>query len=294
MSNDSEIFDGLDVAEEAEPATPEPAAEPAKAEPEAAKPNSVSDKPNSATEAAKPVAEPAKAVPEKPAAVDPRHYVPVGVHVELKNEVKQLKEQLAALQNPPKAKPAAPDFTADPKGYVDHTVSAALEQLEAATKPVKETAERADAAASQAQFMQALATAEQSFVSTTPDYFEALQHVRNLREAELVTLHPDVPVQQVRQFMAQEELQLAANLMRAGRNPSEVAYGLAKARGYTPKQARAAAEVANLVPNVPEPKKLPPDQTLGTGAGSPGAGDEQEEADPFDVAMSAVFGRKRA
>lgn len=290
MSN--EVFDDLDVAEEIAPevATPE-VEEPAKPDTASAEP--AKKEPEKAAAPAEP-AKPVAAAPEKPTAVDPRHYVPVGVHVELKNEVKQLKEQLAALTNQPKPKPAAPDFTADPKGYVDHTVNAALEQLEATTKPVKEVAERADATASQAQFMQSLAVAEQTFVAQAPDYFEALAHIRTLREAELTTLHPDVPIQQVRQFMAQEELQLAANLMRAGRNPSEVAYTLAKARGYTPKQAKAAAEVAQLVPNVPEPKKLPPDQTLGTGAGSPGAGDEQDEVDPFDAAMSAVFGRKRA
>lgn len=300
MSNDSDIFEGLDVAEEVTPdtATPEPAAEPEKpAEPVAAKPNTVSDKPNSATEAAKPdTGKPA--APDKPAQPDPRHYVPVGVHVELKNELKQLRDQLAALQNPPKEKPAAPDFTADPKGYVDHRVNSALEQLETATKPVKETAERADANAEATRFMQSLNQAEASFIAQAPDYYDALKHIRGLREAELTTLHPDVPLQQIRQFMAQEELQLAANLMRSGRNPSEVAYTLAKTRGYTPKAAKPAvdpAEVAKLVPAVPGQKQLPPDQTLGSGSGSPSAGDDlpSPDDDMFDAAFKEMF-RKRA
>lgn len=313
MADDS-FFEGLDDAEdvpapvaETPAAAPEAAAKPAEASAETEKAPEAAAKPaEKPAEVAPVIAPPAEKPAEKPVVAeqpDPRKWVPVGAHVELRDQLKALRSELDALKNPPKPKPAEPDFIADPKGYVDTKVASALEQLENATKPVRETAERADAAATAAQIQQTLSMAEQSFAAQTPDYQQALTHIRNLREAELTMLHPDVPIQQIRQFMSQEEMQLAVNLMRNGRNPAEVAYGLAKARGYSPPKPAEAQKpelkpaapekVAELVPKVPEPVKLAPDLTLGTGAGSPATGTDIEE-DPFDAAFKEVFGRKRA
>lgn len=254
--------------------------------------------------AAAPVADKSAAAP------DPAKWVPVGVFVETKNELKRLGQELAALKNPPPAKPAAPDFAADPKGYVDHKVQDALAQLEGATKPVKEAAEQANATAAETRFQQALQTSEQSFVAQNPEYYDALNHLRGIRASELAMLNPDLTVPQIREIIGREELQLAANLMRSGRNPSQIAYEIAKARGWSPKAAAAAGAAAggaadtgaaaagngaSALPHVPGPKQLPPDQTLGTGAGSPNAGDDVDaNQDPFDTAWSEMFGRKRA
>jgi hypothetical protein len=105
-----------------------------------------------------------------------------------------------------------------------------------------------------------------------------------------------VTQEQMGQILQREELQLAANILRSGRNPSEVAFNLAKARGWAPKPAKApeAPKPPELkLPDVPEPKKLPPDLTLGTGTGSPVQADDNE--DPFESAWKEVFGaRKRA
>lgn len=312
MSTDS-IFDGLDDAEDVpasevtDTPTETPEAKPDdaptdKAAEAAAKP---ADKPADKPQEKAPEAS-AEKPPEKvphseatPTQPDPRKWVPVGAHVELRNKLKALEEENHALKNPPKPKaepPAAPDFTADPKAYVDHKVQSALEQLETGLKPVAERAEKAEATSAETRFFTHLQNAEQSFVATNPDYYDALGHLRNLRAAEIRLLDPDVTQEQMGQILQREEFQLAANILRSGRNPSEVAYSLAKARGYSkpaPPKPPEEKKPELKLPDVPEPKKLPPDLTLGTGTGSPVQADDNE--DPFESAWKEVFGaRKRA
>jgi hypothetical protein len=291
QSNADEFFTGLDVAEEV-PQEPESLKEPeARApEPEAAK-SGEGKAPEvvKAPEAKAP--EPAKPVDTQP---DPQKWVPVGAHVELRNQMKAMQAKLAALENPPKPKPEVPEFTTDPKGYVDSKLAAALEQLETGLKPVTQTAQQAAATAEETRFMHALNTGEQAFLSQTPDYYNALNHLRQIRVTELVTLNPELTQEQVRDIIGREELTLAANLMRSGRNPHEVAYTLAKARGYAPK-APDPAPGAPVLPVVATTKQLPPDQTLGSGSGTPSSGEVfLEDDEVFDKAFGEMFGRKRA
>jgi hypothetical protein len=320
MGNDN-FFDGLDDAEDVP--TPEVTDTPTEAAaPEAAKPDAVpADKAPEA--AAKPADKPADKPQEKaadapaekpdakpavaenqPTQPDPRKWVPVGAHVELRNQLKAMQEEIQRLKNPPPASapkvepPAPPDFTADPKAYVDHKVQAALEQLETGLKPVQQKAEAAEASSAETRFFTHLQNAEQAFVATNPDYYDALGHLRNLRAAEIRLLDPDVTQEQLGQLLQREELQLAANILRSGRNPSEVAFNLAKARGWAPKPVKAPEapkppEEKLKLPDVPAPKQLPPDLTLGTGTGSPVQADDND--DPFESAWKEVFGaRKRA
>jgi hypothetical protein len=310
MSTDS-LFEGLDDAEDVP--TPEVTDTPTDA-PEAAKPDEKTpeaaakpaDKPADKPQDKAPEAsaeKPAEKVPHSeatPTQPNPRDWVPVGAHVELKRQMKALEQEIQRLKAPapaPKAEPpAAPDFTQDPKAYVDHKVQAALEQLETGLKPVQQKAEAAEANSAETRFFTHLQNAEQSFVATNPDYYDALGHLRNLRAAEIRLLDPDVTQEQMGQLLQREELTLAANILRSGRNPSEVAYNLAKARGWAPKAPPKPPEEKKpelKLPDVPEPKKLPPDLTLGTGTGSPVQADDND--DPFESAWKEVFGaRKRA
>jgi hypothetical protein len=313
MGNDN-LFEGLDDAEDV-PASPEVTETPAEAPEAAAKPDAADKAPEAAVKPAdKPAEKPQDKAPEAsaekpaekapysdttPTQPDPRKWVPVGAHVELRNQLKALQTEIESLKNPPKPKaepPAAPDFTADPKAYVDHKVQSALEQLETGLKPVAERAEKAEANSAETRFFTHLQNAEQSFVATNPDYYDALGHLRNLRAAEIRLLDPDVTQEQMGQLLQREELNLAANILRSGRNPSEVAYNLAKARGWAPKAPPKPPEEKKpelKLPDVPEPKKLPPDLTLGTGTGSPVQADDND--DPFESAWKEVFGaRKRA
>jgi hypothetical protein len=324
--NDS-FFEGLDDAEDvpASEASGTPAAEAPDVKEPADAPAEKAEKPEE-----KPAEKPAEAAPEvkaekpvekqplseKPEQPNPRDWVPVGAHVELKRMMKAMQEELHALKNPPKLPPpkpelpAQPDFAQDPKGYVDHTkvyvdhkVQAALEQLESGQKQATQTAEQAAAQAAETRFFTALTAAEQQFVAQKPDYFAALDHLRGLRAQEILLFDPSVTQEQMKEILYREEKQLATNILRTGRNPSEVAYNLARARGYAPKPAvdpkpaepeKKPEPAAKILPDIPDPKKLPPDLTLGTGTGSPITGDDANE-DAFEAAWKEVFGqRKRA
>lgn len=284
----TDVLEGLDVAEDvATPETPDTATPPA-AEPEKA------------------AAEPEKAEPKAPEAKEARQ-IPLAAHLEERNKLrgeieqmrserKALEERLARLENPPKPPAPEPDYVADPKGYVDAKVKGALEQLNAEklaplTEQVEKSGKTAEQAAAESQFqrfMGDLASSEQVFIQSTPDYYDALGHLRTIRFAELQIAHPDATQEQIANAVRQEELQMAAQLMRQGRNPHDVAYQIAKARGYT---AKAAAPAAPVVSAVPAQKQLPPDQSLGAASGGGDAVDE--EADPFETAMKEMF-RKRA
>lgn len=254
--------------------------------------------------------EPDKVEPAKPAAKAPDapanepQTIPLAAHLEERNKHKQesaqfksqlkaLQDQLAKLSAPPKVEPpAAPDFTADPKAYVDHSVKSVLEKLETGQTELKKTTEQVAQETGFTRFQHDLRTTEQQFHSQNPDYYEALIHLRTLRVQELSTLNPELTQEQVVHAMNREELQLAHQLMSAGRNPHQVAYQLAKARGYTKKDAAAAA---NVLPDVPKPNQLPPDQTLGTGSGAPNSGETfLNDDEVFEKAFNEMFGRKRA
>jgi hypothetical protein len=105
-------------------------------------------------------------------------------------------------------------------------------------------------------------------------------------------LAPGITDEQIVTQIRQEEFGLARQLAQQGRNPIQTVYQLAHAHGYQKKAQQQASNVTQL-PNVPAPKQLPPDQTLGSGDG--GGGDEVDAGkDPFDDAFAELFGRKKS
>src|SRR5688572_8273376 len=181
-------------------------------------------------------------------------HVPLAKYLEERNKlraeleqrdltIKQINERLAAFEakNAPPAPPppAEPDYIDDPKGYVDHKLSATLKAIEDANKKnepeVKKAQEIAARAAEQVElqrFTQDLQTHEQRFVAQNPDYYDALTHVRNVRAAQLREFDPEITQEQIVQVIRHEETNLAVQLARQGRDPVQTAYNLAKHYGY--------------------------------------------------------------
>jgi hypothetical protein len=245
--------------------------------------------------AKEPAKEPAKveaeAKPEqKPEAKEPRT-IPLAAHLEerraLKAELDAVRAEIAALKNPPKAPPPEPDYTQDPKAYTDHKVQTALEKLQALeqkTATVEQNTQQVAQHTEQQQFLQQVSIAEQEFVKTQPDYFDAVNHIRQVRLQQIQMFSPEVTQEQAIQMIRSEEINMALGLAKSGRNPITTAYQLAKAYGYQPKQAAPPVEL----PKVAGPRQLPPDQTLGTGA-SDGAEVNDGTPDPFEQAFADMF-----
>lgn len=251
--------------------------------------------------------EPGKVEPPKDAPKEKeQRTIPLAAHLEERRKLesrieqqeaarKALEERLAKLENPPKAPDPDPDYQEDPKKYVDHRVQSALKALEESTgKKVEEVGKTAEQAAKEAQFnrfMQDLTTTEAQFVQATPDYYDALGHIRNIRVQQLRIFSPDITPEQINMTITREEMALASQLMREGKNPHQFAYEMAKTYGYKKAEAKESLELPKVEGL---PKQLPPDQTLGSVSGP--AGDMKEESgDEFDEAFADLFGkRKRA
>lgn len=237
--------------------------------------------------------EPAKPEGKPEVRAEPKT-MPLAAYLEDKNKWTQkmeaMERELQALKNPPKPPEQPPE---DPKAYADFKVKAALDELAGTKKEVeqvKQAATQSQQQTEQMQFVQQLQTAETLFVRENPDYYEALEHVRNYRRAQLRLLAPEAQPEEIDRYIGQEEMQAAAQLAKARRNPIEVVYSMAKAIGF---QSKPAADVVQL-PQVPGTKQLPPDQTLGSGAAPAADDNDASQGDPFTEAFSEMFGKRKA
>lgn len=211
----------------------------------------------------------------------------------LKSELAQLRAQVEALAkakttDPAPAEPPEPDFLADPKGYVDQKVQGALAKLDKAEKATQETAEQVKQREANEAVLRATQTAETQFYAQTPDYPEALQHIRGVRTQQLQALFPDATTEQITNHIAFEERETARMLVQQNRNPAEFAYNFAKTLGY-----------ARKAPPPPPPPPVDKDavRTLGSGGGdgapSEDAGNSMPEFAAARAEVAARFKKKR-
>jgi hypothetical protein len=81
-----------------------------------------------------------------------------------------------------------------------------------------------------------------AFSRANPDFADAYRHMIESRANELRVL--GAPDQAIAQQLRVEEQQMVAAALRAGRNPAEIAYAAAKARGWQPRGANGGGPVA--------------------------------------------------
>jgi len=230
----------------------------------------------------------------EPAPAEPQKVIPLGAHLaerdRWQSQVAELRERLAKLEPPPAPPKPEPDFIEDPKAYIDAKVERAqeaLKQIEQKVAPVEQEAQIN-------RLLSHVGAIEGEFVKQTPDYYEAVGHVRQARAEQLTMLYPDAPREQIFEALRREELTFAAQALQAGRNPSELAYQMAqRVFGYRPKAADAP-------PPPPRPKTGDPSATLGASGSAPDAGDidevGREDGDELrstlDLAIKERFNRR--
>jgi hypothetical protein len=258
--------------------------------------------PEKAPEAKQPEKQPDKPVERRDDAVPLAKFLDTQnkLRAEIAAKEAAFQKELQALRaSIPKApEPPEPDFVENPKGYVDHKLEKTLAAIEAANKKAEEQGKQAQETAQAAteqvqlrQFLDEIGSQERAFVAQTPDYYDALGHLRTIRANQLRELVPDITDQQIRETIQREEIVLAVNIKRSGRDPMQVAYNLAKHHGYTKKEAAAAAAAEPPpVAKLPDPpaRRLPPDQTLGSGAGGDTPVYKEGEQDPVDIALASL------
>lgn len=210
----------------------------------------------------------------------PDDTVPLRTFLEQKAETKELRRKIDELTSamlamqqpkaePPKpAEPAGPpvfkpsvDINDDPVTYLrEHG-----EYVEALARHQGKSAEEARAIAQHQQnevrrqqgmqqFNRVVAEAEGQFRTQQPDYDDAVRHIWESHKAESLAMvesygheaTPDV-VAGIERSLIQTFEQVAANALRAGRNPAAAVYAMARARGY---QGAVAADPAPRTGNV--------------------------------------------
>lgn len=196
----------------------------------------------------------------------------------LKQQLQELTARIEALGKAPAEAvetPAEPDFLADPKAYVDD----AKKKLADLTAKIE--ADKAKQTEQQQQQQQAQETwnkvlsAEAEFAAATPDYHDALNHVRGIRAEQIKieireTEDREATPEEISRILNTQEAQGAAALIAKGKNPSKFYYEYAKTFGYKPKPAVVATTAASK----PDKDAV---RTMGSGGGAENVGADEPE-----------------
>lgn len=194
--------------------------------------------------------------------------------------------QMKAAQTE-KDKPAEPDYLEDPKGYIDHSQRDIAQQLKEMGESVQQNTAITQEQAAITNMQGHIAGLEDNYAREHKDYWDALEYYRHVRRTQLGELVPDANAGQIEQRVKLEELNVGAQLVQAGRNPSEYVYFLAKSMGYTPPKA-------DLKPDTGKEGVKPDAEGLGSAGDTSTALDNlmDLEKDEFDEAMGEMFGGK--
>lgn len=171
------------------------------------------------------------------------------------NEAMQARQAPAAAPEAPAA-PPSPDE--DVIGYAKH-LEKQLEELRSGMQ--QETARQRQEREVGAVITDYKADLNR-FASTEPTFAAAFTHVMQSREAEYAAL--GVPADQIKQALAQDELQIAMSARQQGVSPAERIFQIAKARGFAPKAPEPAP--------APAPVETPAQKVERVAAGQAGPG----------------------
>lgn len=168
-------------------------------------------------------------------------------------EARELKRKLAEAEkqgSQPQPDPAQQgnidliDFDENPELAVRQAIAFAQHQQRQLAEQQK--AEQLSAAEQRQQQIvaQSVQEAEKEFSEATPDYYDALDHFRGHRAAE-IKLYGDYSEQEVAQIMRDEMYEIATYAVENGRHPAQMMYDLAKSRGFAGgKQAQSEGQPA--------------------------------------------------
>lgn len=150
---------------------------------------------------------------------------------EMERRMEQRLAQLHQAVVPPT--PPVPSLDENPAAHLAHgqnELRQTVTQLVQQSQQEREAAQRAQA---QAQLAARVQADEATFKAKTPDYEDAVRHMHELRVRELQALGLDDL--SASQKSAAELSEFAFVTAMQGRSPAQVAYELAKVRGYTAK-----------------------------------------------------------
>lgn len=138
-----------------------------------------------------------------------------------------------------------PSLEEDPLGHLVGRIEAQQKVIEDLRKGNDQHAAQWQQVAAERQFWGHVEAQEQQFASQTPDYSDATEFLAQSRASELAIMMPGASQQQIRQALDADRRAVAEMAVRAGQNPAELYYNLARGRGF---QGKAPAQAAQQTP----------------------------------------------
>ena len=153
---------------------------------------------------------------------------------EMERRVQARLEQLTQAMTP---KPVVPDFNENPAEHLKHSVEEVRQTAQLTQQQIAEWRQQQAAQEQLSIAAEKVRAAEAEFVRETPDYQNAVTFMLESRTREFEAFGHDPAT--AKRMAAEEMAQGAIANAARGINPAEVAYKLAKARGYTAQAAAA-------------------------------------------------------
>lgn len=176
--------------------------------------------------------------PTEPALIDPAPVPPANnpylerLLSEQDATQKALQKQLSDAQEQLKklTEVAPPDPMTDPLGFLAHKIDATQKEIAALrasqTQQTQQQAQQAEVNA----FLANVNGQVQAFTATHPDYNDAYKHLATMRMQDFKDV--GMTDAQAKQAFGQEEIGITQRALQMGKNPAEIAYGMATRYGY--------------------------------------------------------------
>lgn len=148
-----------------------------------------------------------------------------------------LKQQLADLQAKftKATETPAPDEATDPLGFLAHQAKITQAKIDAFQNAMQQTQQQSAEQQQFNTFIDAVNGHVAKFKTTHADYDAAYNHIVGVKVADL--MDQGKGAEEARDLVSKEEMRIAADALKAMKNPAEVCYNMAKRYGYTPKVA---------------------------------------------------------
>jgi uncharacterized protein YoaH (UPF0181 family) len=159
---------------------------------------------------------------------------------EAEKRAQELERQFAELKASLTPQPQKPDPKVNPVEYLAYLDQQLTQAEQAQVRRIQEQQVQSQQQAQTNDLVSRIAEAENDYRESVPDYFDAVNHLRQNRVEELMLA--GLSDQEAVQAVAQDLVFLAQNAMERGRDPAEVAYNLAKKRGWGANQAQEKAQ----------------------------------------------------
>jgi hypothetical protein len=145
-------------------------------------------------------------------------------------------QQAMQQQTQPQAE-QPPAYEDDPLGAIRFQQEQLARHLQATQQHLAQSEAQRQQQAQFAALREAVGQAEKEFAGKTPDYYEAVSHLRDTRVQQLAA--QGLPPQAIEQAIVRDTLAVAQEARNLGLNPAEYAYRIALGSGWQAKPKAA-------------------------------------------------------